>query len=74
MPDKPINLAAEAAKAVPSTLAIVITDWMAVPLQTWLSRLGLIFLLLQAGHLLWRWRRDIRRERAGQLPASRSWP
>jgi hypothetical protein len=32
------------------------------------AALGCIFLLLQMAYLVWRWRRDIRRERRNQTP------
>lgn len=50
-------------QAIPSAGAIVI--WLlAIPVEKWAAFAGLVFILLQALYMLWRWRRDIIRERA----------
>lgn len=51
----------EALKAAPSVGAIFIA-WASVPVEAWAARVGLVLLLIQAAELLWRWRRNIRRE------------
>lgn len=48
--------------AAPSLGAIVV-GWLDVPLATWSIRLGMAFIALQAGYLVWKWRRDVIRER-----------
>ena len=49
------------AEATPATAAIMAAgsnlDW-------WLKAFGIVFLILQALYLLWRWRRDVKREAA----------
>jgi membrane protein implicated in regulation of membrane protease activity len=35
-------------------------------LDPWMKGAGLVFLVLQIAYMLWRWRRDIRRDRADE--------
>lgn len=51
---------ANAAHATPSLLVIAMT-WLDVTPERWLTRLGIVFLLLQIAYMAWRWRRDAKR-------------
>lgn len=58
-------------QAIPSLGAVYI--WLAEkPIEWWAGLLGILFLLLQIAHLLWRWSRDRRieaeRQRGAQFP------
>lgn len=55
------------AEAAPATGAVVI-GMLGLPLDEWLKVLGLVFLVLQMLYLIWRWRRDLMREREGLPP------
>ena len=35
---------------------------LGVPVEKWAAAAGLVFIMLQAVYMLWKWRRDIRRE------------
>jgi ABC-type nickel/cobalt efflux system permease component RcnA len=62
----------DAFEAAPATGAIAIgvaSESGALTLDDWLKIGGLAFLVMQALYLLWRWWRDIKRDRAGQPPA-----
>ena len=55
----------QAAQATPSAIALVL-GWLNVPLETWMTRAGLTFLVLQIGYLLWKWAHEYRdRKRRG---------
>ncbi len=45
---------------------------LGVPVEKWAATAGLVFIVLQAVYMLWKWRRDIRREderlRRGEPP------
>ena len=58
----------QAAQAAPSVLVIFLDKILNVTPERWLTYMGIAFLALQAGYLLWRWRRDHRRERQGHAP------
>lgn len=49
-------------QATPAVTAVwaVIND---LSIENWLGISGIIFLVLQAMYLMWKWRRDIKRER-----------
>lgn len=52
---------ANSAMAAPALTGI--TMWVTgKDINFWVGVAGLVFILLQAGYLLWKWRRDIRRE------------
>lgn len=55
------DAAVQAAASLPSWAALV-TWLLGVPLEKWVALGGLCFIGLQSAVLLWRWRRDIRRE------------
>jgi hypothetical protein len=57
--------------SIPAFAAVM--SWLfGVPLEKWVALAGLVFLILQSAFLLWKWRRDHRREieriRAGEPP------
>lgn len=65
--DQKHDTAVQIAQATPSLTAI----WaylVGITPERWLTYWGIFFLALQAGYLLWRWRRDYKRERRGQAP------
>ena len=52
----------QSVQALPSLGAIFI--WFSgKDVNWWAAVIGLLFIILQIGYLLWKWRRDIRRER-----------
>ena len=54
---------AQAWQALPSITAIA--AWLSgLTVEKWLGMAGIAFLLLQMAGYVWRWRRDIRKERA----------
>lgn len=52
-------------QSLPSLGAIVIY-LSGKPVEWWAGVLGVVFLLLQISHGIWKWRRDIRRDRAAE--------
>lgn len=57
----------EAAQAMPSLAAIVM--WASgKDINFWVGVGGLLFLGLQCAYLIWRWRRDLRREQRALEP------
>lgn len=67
----PVNrheTALQIATAAPSVLAVVGVKILGLSISDWLGLFGIFFLVLQACYLLWKWRRDIKRERRGQPP------
>lgn len=61
------TMATSAAQASPSLTAI----WMWLsgkPIDFWVAASGFVFIWLQVAYMLWRWRRDARREAQGQHP------
>ena len=54
-------------QALPSVAAIW-AYFVGITPERWLTYWGILFLALQAGYLLWRWRRDARRESRGDPP------
>ena len=64
-PDNRHESAMNVAQAAPSVVAILVTKVFDFPIEKWVGVAGLAFLALQAGYLIWKWRRDIRRDRAG---------
>lgn len=62
------DTAVQIATAAPSVLAVVWIKILGLSINDWLGLFGIFFLVLQAGYLLWKWRRDIKRERRGQPP------
>lgn len=66
-PEQKHDALVQTAQAVPSIAAIWAYVAGITP-ERWLTYWGIAFLALQAGYLLWKWRRDVRRERNGQAP------
>ena len=67
MSDARHDIGTAAFQSAPSLTAIAM--WFTNhDLNYWVGVAGLIFILMQAGYLAWKWRRDIRRESAHQLP------
>lgn len=60
------DIADAAWQAAPSAGAAAGSRAMGLPLSDWLVLASIAFVLLQAGHLVWKWRRDSRRERERQ--------
>lgn len=57
------EIATEAAKSAPPA-AVAVTAFMeGVSLNNVVGIATLVYIVLQAGYLVWKWRRDIRRER-----------
>lgn len=53
------------AEATPSAAAIL-AYLSGVELQQWLSVLGIVFLLLQITHFIWKWAGEIKARRMGE--------
>lgn len=51
----------QGASSLPSWAAII-TFLLGVPIEKWAALAGLVFILVQMGYLVWKWRRDHRRE------------
>lgn len=49
--------------AAPSLAAVLATKVLDLTIDNWLALAGIGFIALQALYLLWRWRRDWKRER-----------
>lgn len=62
-PEQRHDAIVQTAAATPSIVAIVVTKLLSLPVEKWLGVAGIGFIVLQAAYLLWRWRRDIHRER-----------
>lgn len=70
-PEAKHDAISQGAASLPSMAAIA--AWLlGVPLEKWVALAGLMFILLQAAYMGWKWRRDIRREderlRRGEPP------
>lgn len=62
MSDPRQEIASAAAQSTPSITAVLM--WITGhDLNYWVGIAGLVFIILQAAYLLWKWRRDIRRDR-----------
>jgi len=51
----------QGAASIPS-LGAIGAYMLGVPVEKWAATAGLAFIALQAFYMLWKWRRDIRRE------------
>lgn len=60
-PQRVQEAASQIVAAAPSVAAVT-APLLGVHLQLWLQILGLVFIALQIGYLVWKWRRDIKRE------------
>lgn len=58
----------QSVQSLPSLGAIAI--WLSgKPVEWWAGVFGILFLVLQIAYLIWRWRRDYLRDKAGKDPA-----
>lgn len=53
----------QVATAAPAGIAVVATKVLGLTIENWVGICGILFLVLQAAYLVWKWRRDILRER-----------
>lgn len=60
----PDQIPRAAVEAVPSAMAIAAGPVFGVTFSDLAALLGCIFLLMQMAYMVWRWRRDQRREKA----------
>ena len=70
MPHRSIKLnseiASEAIKAAPPVTVTATALAGGISLNNVIGAATLIYIVLQAGYLIWKWRRDIKREREAQ--------
>lgn len=60
-PEQKHDAISQSAASLPSFGAIM--AWLlGVPIEKWVAVAGLLFILIQAGYMVWKWRRDVRRE------------
>ena len=62
-PEQRHDLAVQSLNASPSIAAILATKVLDLSVDTVLGLAGIAFIAVQAGYLLWKWRRDWKRER-----------
>ena len=60
------DLATAAYQATPGAAAAGGARMMGLPLSDWLVVASIAFVVLQAGYLVWKWRRDARRDQEHQ--------
>ncbi len=58
------DIASEAAKAAPPVTVIATSTLAGWSLNNFIGAATLIYIILQAGYLLWKWRRDWKKEKA----------
>lgn len=61
-PENRHETAMQIVQAAPSVAAVVATKVIDIPIDTLLGLVGIAFIVLQAAYLIWRWRRDVRRD------------
>lgn len=70
-PENKHDALTQGAASLPS-LGAIGAYLLGVPVEKWAATAGLVFIVLQAVYMLWKWRRDIRREderlRRGEPP------
>lgn len=70
-PEVKHEFAVQGAASVPSW-AVIVTWLLGVSIEKWAAVAGIVFILLQCGYLMWKWRRDHKREaerlRRGDAP------
>lgn len=70
-PENKHDALTQGAASLPS-LGAIGAYLLGVPVEKWAATAGLVFIMLQAVYMLWKWRRDIRREserlRRGEPP------
>lgn len=62
-PETKHEIGVQAALGTPSAIAVLWTKFLGLTIDNWLGISGIIFIALQAGYLLWRWWRDLKRAR-----------
>ena len=55
------DISTSVAHTIPSIGATGVTTVFGLPLSEWVAVATLVFIALQAGHLIWKWRRAARR-------------
>lgn len=55
------DAAVQLANSTPAVTFVSLTI-AGIPIQDWVALLGAFFILLQAGYLIWKWKRDARIE------------
>ena len=68
------DLATAAYQATPGAAAAGGARMMGLPLSAWLVVASIAFVVLQAGYLVWKWRRDARRAQEHQEDRRRGRP
>lgn len=67
MSDSKMDVLSQTAQATPSLTAVLL--WIGQKdIDFWLGFSGIVFIALQAAYMLWKWRRDVRNDRAGIPP------
>ncbi|NGR07854.1 hypothetical protein G5B41_09800 [bacterium SGD-2] len=59
------EIASEVAKAAPPAAVTTLAAANGWSLNNVIGLATLVYIVLQAGYLIWKWRRDVRRERQG---------
>ena len=62
------DLVKHAVEATPAAIAVTAGPVFGFTFNDLAAVLGCIFLVLQMGYLIWRWRRDMRRDKRDQEP------
>jgi len=57
------DIISEAAKSAPPAAVTVVATASGISLNNFIGVATLFYIVLQAGYLVWKWRRDIKRER-----------
>lgn len=74
MPHRSVKLnaeiASEAAKAAPPAMITTIAAVGGLSLNNVIGIATLVYIVLQAGYLVWKWRRDWKRDRADRMGAA----
>jgi len=68
------DLTAQASKSAPPALAWLIAFVGEISLNNIIGVVTLIYIVLQAGYLVWKWRRDIRCEREHRRATHKAQP
>lgn len=58
------EIASEAAKAAPPVTVIATSTLAGWSLNNFIGLATLVYIILQAGYLLWKWRRDYKQEKS----------
>jgi len=63
------DIISEAAKSTPPVAVTVAAATGGISLNNIIGAATLVYIVLQAGYLIWKWRRDIKRERQARIAA-----